>query len=101
VGFLHRRPTTDHHVPWDEFCIAFCAHHLSVGLLLTKLKEFLDFEQGNHSVFDYTRQFNSLAQYMSYHINTDEKKAILYMEGLPSTWKNVWVFLPTYPTMNW
>jgi hypothetical protein len=45
----------DHHVPWGEFRTAFRAHHLSVGLLRSKLKEFLDIEQGNHSVFDYTR----------------------------------------------
>jgi hypothetical protein len=53
-----------------------------VGLLCTKLKEFLNLEQGNHNVFDYTRQFNTLAQYRSYHIDTDEKKANLYHEGL-------------------
>jgi hypothetical protein len=55
VGFLHR-PTLpdDHHVPWGEFHTAFRVHHLSVGLLHSKLKEFLDLEQGNHSVFDYT-----------------------------------------------
>jgi hypothetical protein len=51
----------DHHVPWDEFCTAFHAHHLSVGLLHSKLKEFLDLKQGNHSILDYTRQFNTLA----------------------------------------
>jgi hypothetical protein len=34
----------DHHVPWGEFCTAFRAHHLSVGLLHNKLKEFLDLE---------------------------------------------------------
>jgi hypothetical protein len=28
------------------------------------------------------RQFNTLAQYGSYHIDTDEKKANLYREGL-------------------
>jgi hypothetical protein len=38
----------------------------------------LDLEQGNHNVFDYTRQFNTLAQYGSYHINMDVKKANLY-----------------------
>jgi hypothetical protein len=53
-----------------------------VGLLYSKLKEFLDLEQGNHSVFDYTKQFNTLAQYGSYHVDTDEKKANLYREGL-------------------
>jgi hypothetical protein len=53
-----------------------------VGLLHTKVQEFLDLEQGNHSVFDYMRQFNTLAQYKSYHINTDEKKVNLYYAGL-------------------
>jgi hypothetical protein len=53
-----------------------------VGLLCSKLKEFLDLEQGNHSVFDYTRQFNTLAQYGTYHVDTDEKKANLYRAGL-------------------
>jgi hypothetical protein len=53
-----------------------------VGLLRTKLKEFLDLEQGNHSVFNYTRQFNTLVQYGSYHVDVDEKKANLYHVGL-------------------
>jgi hypothetical protein len=34
----------DHHVPWGEFCTDFRAHHLSTGLLRSKLKEFLDLE---------------------------------------------------------
>jgi hypothetical protein len=53
-----------------------------MGLLRSKLKEFLDFEQGNHSVFDYMRQFNTLAWYGTYHIDMDEKKANLYRAGL-------------------
>jgi hypothetical protein len=72
----------DHQVPWGELCTAFRAHHLSAGLLHTKLMEFLDLEQGNHNVFDYMRQFNTLAQYASYHVDTDEKKASLYYAGL-------------------
>jgi hypothetical protein len=51
-------------------------------MLHTKLKEFLDLEQGNHSVFDYMRQFNTLAQYRSYHIDKDEKKTNMYHAGL-------------------
>jgi hypothetical protein len=73
---------TNHHVPWGEFCTAFCAHHLSASLLRTKLKEFLNLEQGNHSVFDYMSQFDTFAQYGPYHIDTDEKKANLYHVGL-------------------
>jgi hypothetical protein len=72
----------DHHVPWGEFRTAFHAHHLSAGQLRSKLKEFMDLEQGNHSIFDYMRQFNTLAQYGSYHVDTDEKKANLYRTEL-------------------
>jgi hypothetical protein len=53
-----------------------------VGLFRSKLKEFLDLEQGNHSVFDYTRKFNTLAQYGTYHIDTDEKIDNMYHAGL-------------------
>jgi hypothetical protein len=60
----------------------FYARHLSVGLLRSKLKEFLDLEHGNHSVFDYTRQFNTLAQYGTCNVDTYEKKANLYCAGL-------------------
>jgi hypothetical protein len=79
----------DHHILRDEFHTAFHAHHLSASLLYTKLKEFLDLEKGNHSVFDYTRQFNTLAQYGSYHVDTDEKKVTSTVKGLPSTCKNI------------
>jgi hypothetical protein len=72
----------NHHVPWDEFCTTFRAHQFSVGLLCSKLNEFLDLEQGNHSVLYYTRQFNTLAQYGSYHVDTDGKKANMYSVGL-------------------
>jgi hypothetical protein len=68
-------------MPREVSFILLSTHHFSAGLLCTKLKEFLDLEQGNHSVFDYTRQFNSLAQYESYHVDTDEKKADLYRVG--------------------
>jgi hypothetical protein len=34
----------DHHVPWREFHTTFRTHHLSAGLLCSKLKEFLDLE---------------------------------------------------------
>jgi hypothetical protein len=71
-----------------------------MGLLCTELKEFLDLVQGNRSVFDYMRQFNTLAQYGSYHINTDEKKAHLYHEGLTVHLQERLGLLPTSPTMN-
>jgi hypothetical protein len=53
-----------------------------VGLVHIKLKEFFNLEQGHHTVFHYTRQFNTLAQYGSFHVDMVEKKANLYREGL-------------------
>jgi hypothetical protein len=78
----------DHHVPWGELRTAFRAQHLSTGLLHSMLKEFLDLEQGNPSIFNYMRQFNTLAQYGTYHIDTDEKKATCTVQGSPSTCKS-------------
>jgi hypothetical protein len=72
----------DHQIAWNEFCKAFCAHHLPTGLLRSRLKEFQNLKQGNPTVYDYTRQFNTLAQYGTYHIDTNEKKANLYCVGL-------------------
>jgi hypothetical protein len=72
----------DHHVSWDEFRVAFRGHHMSTGTMCHKLSEFLDLRQGNHSVYEYTQEFNNLAQYGGHHIDTDEKKAKLYHKGL-------------------
>jgi hypothetical protein len=72
----------DHQVPLGKFHTTFRGHHLSVGLLYRKLKEFLDFEQGNHPLYDYARQFNSLHQYGSHHIYMDAKKAEVFRKGL-------------------
>jgi hypothetical protein len=65
----------DHHVTWDEFCAAFCGHHLSVGTMRHKLAEFLDLHQGNCSVYEYIQEFNNLAHYGSHHVDADAKMA--------------------------
>jgi hypothetical protein len=73
---------TDHHVPWDEFRVAFCGHHMSADTACHKLSEFLDLHQGNHSIYKHTQEFNNLAQYGGHHIDTGERKAELYRKGL-------------------
>jgi hypothetical protein len=72
----------DHHMPWDEFHIAFRGHHMSAGTMRRKLVKFLELHQGNYSVCDYTQEFNNLAQYCGHHIGTDAKKAELYRKGI-------------------
>jgi hypothetical protein len=72
----------DYHVPWDEFRTTFRGHHLSVGTMRRKLAEFLDLHQGNRFVYEYTQEFNNLAQYGGHHVDTDAKKAKLFHKGL-------------------
>jgi hypothetical protein len=38
--------------------------------------------QGNCSVYDYTKEFNNLAQYRGHQVDSDAKKAGLYHKGL-------------------
>jgi hypothetical protein len=69
-------------VPWSEFCKALHEHHLSVGIVHRKLWEFLHLRQGTDSVNEYIRKFNYLQQYGGHHVDTDEKKAELFRNGL-------------------
>jgi hypothetical protein len=71
-----------HQVPWDEFHTAFRGHHLSAGTMRHNLVDILDLHQRNHSVYEYTHEFNILAQYRGHHVDTDAKKAELFHKGL-------------------
>jgi hypothetical protein len=69
-------------VPWVEFHVAFRGHHLSAGTICHNLSGFFDLHQGNHIVYEYTKEFNNLAQYGGHHIDTNEKKVELFYKGL-------------------
>jgi hypothetical protein len=47
-----------------------------------KLAEFLHLHRGNHYVYEYTQEFNNLAQYGGHHVDIDAKKAELFHKGL-------------------
>jgi hypothetical protein len=72
----------DYHVLWGEFRATFRGHHLLAGTMRHKLAEFLNLHQGNHSIYEYTQEFNNLAQYGGHHVNTDAKKADLFHKEL-------------------
>jgi hypothetical protein len=55
---------------------------VSVGLMARKLQEFLHLQQDSSSVYEYSKKFNHLYQYGSYHADTDEKKMSLFHQGL-------------------
>jgi hypothetical protein len=52
------------------------------GVMRRKRQEFMDLRQGERSVYDYSKLFNHLAQYVSEQVNTDEKKKDCFMRGL-------------------
>jgi hypothetical protein len=66
-------------VPWAEFRTAFRDHHMSAGTMRRKLAEFLELHQGNRTIFDYTQEFNNLAQYGGHHVDTDQMKGAHYL----------------------
>jgi hypothetical protein len=47
-----------------------------------KLQEFLHLQQGSGSVYEYSKRFNHLSQYNSYHSDINEKKMTLFCQGL-------------------
>jgi hypothetical protein len=65
-------------VPWSKFR----GHHIPEGLMARKLQEFQHLQQGSSSVYEYSKKFNHLSQYRSYHADTDEKKMSLFRQGL-------------------
>jgi hypothetical protein len=60
---------------------------MPAGIMLRKHHEFMDLEQGRRSVYDYSKLFNHLAQYVPEQVNTDTKKKACFMTGLSTMLK--------------
>jgi hypothetical protein len=69
-------------VQWAEFCDAFHAQNIPVGIMKSKHREFMGLQQGNQSVYVYSKIFNHLSQYAPEQVDTDEKKKYCFMKGL-------------------
>jgi hypothetical protein len=69
-------------VQWAEFRDAFRAQHIPAGIMKSKHREFIDLQQGNQSVYVYSKMFNHLAQYALEQVDTDEKKKYCFTNGL-------------------
>jgi hypothetical protein len=64
------------------FCEAFRAQHIPAGIMKSRHREFMDLQQGNQSVYVYSKMFNHLAQYALEQVDTDEKEKYRFMNGL-------------------
>jgi hypothetical protein len=58
------------------------SHHVPLGVMKLKKKEFKDLEQGSLSVNEYVTQFTQLSCYAPDNMDTDEKKQDWFLNGL-------------------
>jgi hypothetical protein len=56
--------------------------HIPAGIMKSKHRDFMDLQQGNQSVYAYSKMFNHHAQYAAEQIDTDDKKKYHFMNGL-------------------
>jgi hypothetical protein len=67
----HEEPET---INWQEFMKSFKTHHVPLGVMKLKKKEFKDLKQGSMSVSEYVTHFTQLSRYAPDNMDTDEKK---------------------------
>jgi hypothetical protein len=69
-------------INWQEFKISFCSHHVPLGVMKLKKKEFEELKQGSMSVSKYVTRFTQLSRYAPGKMNTNEKKQDWFLNGL-------------------
>jgi hypothetical protein len=67
----HEDPET---INWHEFKNSFRTHHMPLGVMKLKKKEFEDLKQGSMTVSEYVTRFTQLSHYATNNVDTDEKK---------------------------
>jgi hypothetical protein len=75
----HEEPES---INWQEFKNSFKSHHVPLGVIKLKKKEFEDLKQGSMSVNEYVTRFTQLSLYAPDNVDTDEKKQDLFLNGL-------------------
>ncbi|GFS35664.1 hypothetical protein Acr_00g0041350 [Actinidia rufa] len=83
---------------WERFQAAFNDKYFSQALKSKKLKEFIHLKQENMTVMTYEAKFTELARYAPYMVDTEEKKARKFEDGLRGNIKSrlELLRLPTY-----
>jgi hypothetical protein len=69
-------------INWQEFKNSFRTHHMPLGVMKLKKKEFEDLKQGSMTVSEYVTQFTQLSRYAPNNMDTDEKKQDWFLNGL-------------------
>jgi hypothetical protein len=61
-------------INWQEFKNSFTSHHVPLGVMKLKKKEFEDLKQGSMTVSEYVTRFTQLSHYDPDNVDTNEKK---------------------------
>jgi hypothetical protein len=69
-------------INWQEFRNSFKTHHVPLGVMKLKKKEFKDLKQGSMTVSEYVTCFTQLSHYAPDNMDTDEKKQDWFLNGL-------------------
>jgi hypothetical protein len=80
-AFTATHANTDE-ITWQEFKENFHAHHIPLGIMKLKKKEFLSLTQEGMSVSEYQDSFTQLSRYAPKEVGTDEKRQERFLEGL-------------------
>ena len=88
-------------VTWERFTESFLEKYFPRYMQNQMELKFFELKQDNSSVIEYERKFTELARFVPEYVNTDEKRAKRFQQGLKS-WitSNVAMFeLSTYATV--
>jgi hypothetical protein len=69
-------------INWQEFMNSFRTHHVPLGVMKLKKKEFKDLKQGSMVVRKYVTHFTRLSCYSPDNVAIDEKKQDWFLNGL-------------------
>jgi hypothetical protein len=75
----HEEPES---INWQEFKNIFHSHHVPLGVMKLKKKEFEDLKQGSMLVSEYVTRFTQLSRYALDNVETNEKKQDWFLNGL-------------------
>jgi hypothetical protein len=75
----HEEPES---INWQEFKNNFRSHHVPLGVMKLKKKEFKDLKHGSMTVSEYMTHFVQLSRYVPDNMDTNEKKQYWFLNGL-------------------
>ena len=75
-------------VSWDEFKLVFLDHFFSLDLREAKMREFMNWKQGNMTVREYSLKLTKLSKYASTLVANPRAKMSQFMSGLNDTLAN-------------